>query len=190
MGRFLRHGVQAFPYQVPTESFQNSNRLMAIGLSLSQLNRVKAWCTYKHANTKIVDLLRPPAAFPPHLPWCRRRSVSSLHLSSFSRPIYVFAARGHESFVKRVLGRRSWPWLDHARSILRLIAIHDTLLSTELATDTDYTGLYCNLVLDGAPASSIHILQRVQQNRARQLYKNISMLFLFPVKRDLLFTNI
>ena len=27
-------------------------------------------------------------------------------------------------------------------------------------------------------------------NRARQLYKNISMLFLFPVKRDLLFTNI
>jgi len=26
--------------------------------------------------------------------------------------------------------------------------------------------------------------------RARQLYKNISMLFLFPVKRDLLFTNI
>ena len=27
-------------------------------------------------------------------------------------------------------------------------------------------------------------------NRARQLYKNISMLFLFPVKGDLLFTNI
>jgi len=27
-------------------------------------------------------------------------------------------------------------------------------------------------------------------NRARQLYKNISMLFLFPVERDLLFTNI
>ena len=27
-------------------------------------------------------------------------------------------------------------------------------------------------------------------HRARQLYKNISMLFLFPVKRDLLFTNI
>ena len=27
-------------------------------------------------------------------------------------------------------------------------------------------------------------------NRARQLYKNISMLFLFPVTRDLLFTNI
>jgi len=26
--------------------------------------------------------------------------------------------------------------------------------------------------------------------RARQLYKNISMLFLFPVTRDLLFTNI
>jgi len=26
--------------------------------------------------------------------------------------------------------------------------------------------------------------------RARQLYKNISMLFLFPVSRDLLFTNI
>jgi len=26
--------------------------------------------------------------------------------------------------------------------------------------------------------------------RARQLYKNISMLFLFPVRRDLLFTNI
>ena len=26
--------------------------------------------------------------------------------------------------------------------------------------------------------------------RARQLYTNISMLFLFPVKRDLLFTNI
>jgi len=28
------------------------------------------------------------------------------------------------------------------------------------------------------------------QYRARQLYKNISMLFLFPVTRDLLFTNI
>jgi len=28
------------------------------------------------------------------------------------------------------------------------------------------------------------------RHRARQLYKNISMLFLFPVKRDLLFTNI
>jgi len=27
-------------------------------------------------------------------------------------------------------------------------------------------------------------------DRARQLYKNISMLFLFPVTRDLLFTNI
>jgi len=27
-------------------------------------------------------------------------------------------------------------------------------------------------------------------NRAGQLYKNISMLFLFPVTRDLLFTNI
>jgi len=30
----------------------------------------------------------------------------------------------------------------------------------------------------------------IGHNRARQLYKNISMLFLFPVKRDLLFTNI
>ena len=28
------------------------------------------------------------------------------------------------------------------------------------------------------------------RNRARQLYKNISMLFLFPVKKDLLYTNI
>jgi len=27
-------------------------------------------------------------------------------------------------------------------------------------------------------------------NRARQLYKNISMLFLFPVTRDLLCTNV
>jgi len=31
---------------------------------------------------------------------------------------------------------------------------------------------------------------RLACNRARQLYKNISMLFLFPVKRDLLFINI
>ena len=31
---------------------------------------------------------------------------------------------------------------------------------------------------------------RLQPNRARQLYKNISMLFLFPVTRDLLFTII
>jgi len=29
----------------------------------------------------------------------------------------------------------------------------------------------------------------VRAYRARQLYKNISMLFLFPVTRDLLFTN-
>jgi len=33
-------------------------------------------------------------------------------------------------------------------------------------------------------------LKLKQINRARQLYKNISMLFLFPVTRDLLFTNI
>jgi len=37
------------------------------------------------------------------------------------------------------------------------------------------------------PISTAH---RTWANRARQLYKNISMLFLFPVKRDLLFTNI
>jgi len=37
-----------------------------------------------------------------------------------------------------------------------------------------------------APFVAIDILL----NRACQLYKNISMLFLFPVKRDLLFTNI
>ena len=34
------------------------------------------------------------------------------------------------------------------------------------------------------------VRKRAFDNRARQLYKNISMLFLFPVTRDLLFTNI
>jgi len=36
----------------------------------------------------------------------------------------------------------------------------------------------------------LEVLNAVNTYRARQLYKNISMLFLFPVKRDLLFTNI
>ena len=35
----------------------------------------------------------------------------------------------------------------------------------------------------------IYVFSSRRQNRARQLYKNISMLFLFPVTRDLLFTN-
>ena len=38
--------------------------------------------------------------------------------------------------------------------------------------------------------SHINVTELPPANRARQLYKNISMLFLFPVKRDLLFTNI
>jgi len=33
-------------------------------------------------------------------------------------------------------------------------------------------------------------ISKEEPNRARRLYKNISMLFLFPVTRDLLFTNI
>ena len=53
------------------------------------------------------------------------------------------------------------------------------------------------------PGNSNNVVQQTQDlihlsklttelvyNRARQLYKNISMLFLFPVTRDLLFTNI
>jgi len=37
---------------------------------------------------------------------------------------------------------------------------------------------------------SSNISSTCPHNRAHQLYKNFSMLFLFPVKRDLLFTNI
>ena len=36
----------------------------------------------------------------------------------------------------------------------------------------------------------VGVMDDVVPYRARQLYKNISMLFLFPVTRDLLFTNI
>ena len=39
-------------------------------------------------------------------------------------------------------------------------------------------------------SKEVLLFQKPQRYRARQLYKNISMLFLFPVKRDLLFTNI
>jgi len=36
----------------------------------------------------------------------------------------------------------------------------------------------------------VGVMDDVVPYRARQLYKNISRLFLFPVTRDLLFTNI
>ena len=42
----------------------------------------------------------------------------------------------------------------------------------------------------GAVPGDYHFTVCHSLNRARQLYKNISMLFLFPVKRDLLFTDI
>jgi len=48
-----------------------------------------------------------------------------------------------------------------------------------------------NLLYNKLLESLLHVAKKYNTcNRARQLYKNISMLFLFPVKRDLLFINI
>jgi len=60
--------------------------------------------------------------------------------------------------------------------------------SIRLVSDNKIRGSY--LLFEINTLLVISLQRNCCANRARQLHKNISMLFRFPVTRDLLFTNI
>ena len=100
-------------------------------------------------------------------------------------------------------------FLDHASRFPHAVTVRnltaksccDAMLSfwqftgfpTKVTTDnaTNFVGELTREFVKSVSCSPIWCTRKhPEANRARQLYKNISMLFLFPVTRDLLFTNI
>jgi len=70
----------------------------------------------------------------------------------------------------------------------RVPPVNSAQLQSLIVTDADVHTITLSSVFDVCLILSHR--RPTPHNRARQLYNNISMLFLFPVKRDLLFTNI